>query len=63
VLSSLKGLPMSARAEALIARILSAAPGRLPLLRNAYCVISTSQEATPERTPRPVASSEPRASF
>jgi dTMP kinase len=61
VLSSLKGLPMSARAEALITRILSAAPGRLPLLRNAYCVISTSHEATPERAPRPEASTEPRA--
>jgi dTMP kinase len=63
VLSSLKGLPLSARAEALITRILSAAPNRLPLLRNAYCVISAAHEAASERAPRPVVSGEPRASL
>ncbi|MDY7225303.1 dTMP kinase [Hyalangium rubrum] len=60
VLSSLKGLPMTARAEALIVRILSAAPGRLPLLRNAYGVIAASHEAPAERTARPAASTESR---
>ncbi|WP_224245915.1 dTMP kinase [Hyalangium gracile] len=63
VLSSLKGLPMTARAEALITRILSAAPGRLPLLRNAYCVIATAQEAPAERSVRPVASAESQVSL
>jgi dTMP kinase len=63
VLSSLKGLPLSERAEALITRILSATPVRLPLLRNAYCVIATSQEATHERTPRMVANTESRISL
>jgi dTMP kinase len=63
VLSSLKGLPLSARAEALITRILSAAPSRLPLLRNAYSVIATSQELSIERTAHPVISTEPRVSL
>jgi dTMP kinase len=63
VLSSLKGLPLSARAEALITRILGAAPCRLPLLRNAYSVIATSHEQSTERAPRPVVSAEPRATL
>ena len=63
VLSSLKGLPLSARAEALITRILSATPPRLPLLRNAYSVIATSHELPIERAARPVASTEPRVSL
>lgn len=63
VLSSLKGLPMSARAEALITRILGAGPARLPLLRNAYSVIATSQEQPAERTSRPAVSTEPRVSL
>ncbi len=63
VLSSLKGLPLSSRAEALITRILSEAPGRVPLLRNAYSVIATSQEAASERTSRPVVSTESRLSL
>jgi dTMP kinase len=58
VLSSLKGLPMTERAEALITRVLSAAPGRLPLLRNAYAVITTAQESPTERVVRPAVSSE-----
>jgi dTMP kinase len=63
VLSSLKGLPLSARAEALIIRILSAGPSRLPLLRNAYSAIAISQELPTERTPRPVISAEPRVTL
>jgi dTMP kinase len=61
VLSSLKGLPMTARAEALITRVLSAAPGRLPQLRNAYGVIATAQEASAERVIRPGVSTESQA--
>ncbi len=60
VLSSLKGLPLTERAEALICRVLSTAPGRLPLLRNAYGVIAAAQETLTERVDRPVASLEPQ---
>ncbi len=60
VLSSLKGLPLTERAEALISRVLSAAPGRLPLLRNAYAVIATAHEAPTERVDRPVVSPAPQ---
>jgi dTMP kinase len=60
VLSSLKGLPLTERAEALICRVLSAAPGRLPLLRNAYGVIAAAHEALAERMSRPVATMEPQ---
>ncbi|MBN1210001.1 MAG: dTMP kinase [Myxococcaceae bacterium] len=63
VLSSLGGLPLTERAEALITRVLSAAPGRLPLLRNAYTVIAMAQESAAERVARPVASPEPRVSL
>ncbi len=63
VLSSLRGLPLTERAEALITRILSAAPWRLPLLRNAYAVIATALELLPERALRPAASTEPQASL
>lgn len=58
VLSSLKGLPLTARAEALITRILRTGPGRLPLLRNAYTVISTAHETATERVIRPAVSTE-----
>jgi dTMP kinase len=58
VLSSLKGLPLTERAEALICRVLSAAPGRLPLLRNAYGVIATAHETLAERMSRPVVTTE-----
>jgi len=61
VLSSLKGLPLTERAEALITRILSAAPGRLPLLRNAYGAISTAHETATERVVRPGVSTESQA--
>lgn len=60
VLSSLKGLPLTERAEALIRRVLSSDPGRLPLLRNAYGVIATAQEASTERVDCPAASLEPQ---
>jgi dTMP kinase len=60
VLSSLRGLPLTERAEALICRVLSAAPGKLPLLRNAYGVISTANEALTERVSRPAARTEPQ---
>jgi dTMP kinase len=60
VLSSLKGLPLTERAEALISRVLSAAPGRLPLLRNAYAAIATAHEAPTERVGRPVVSPSPQ---
>jgi dTMP kinase len=63
VLSSLKGLPLSARAEALITRILSAGALRLPLLRNAYSAIATSHELAIERASRPAISTEPRVSL
>ncbi len=64
VLSSLKGLPLTERAEALITRVLSAAPGKIPLLRNAYAVIAAAQESHPERVARPaVANDEPRVSL
>lgn len=63
VLSSLKGLPLTERASALIERVLSAAPGRLPLLRNAYGVIATAQETPPERVVRPVDSAQPQVSL
>ncbi|HVG62608.1 MAG TPA: dTMP kinase [Hyalangium sp.] len=58
VLSSLKGLPLTGRAEALICRVLSGAPGRLPLLRNAYGVIAAAHETLTERVVRTVASTE-----
>lgn len=61
VVSSLKGLPLTERAEALITRILSSAPGRIPLLRNAYAVIATAHETLPERVTRPAASAESQA--
>lgn len=54
-LSSLKGLPLTARAEALITRILSAGPERLPLLRNAYGVIARAALAVGPAAPRPSA--------
>lgn len=63
VLSSLKGLPLTERAEALLTRVLSTGPGRLPLLRNAYAVIATAQEAVTERVVRPSVASEPRLSL
>jgi len=62
VLSSLRGLPLTERVEALITRILGAAPVRLPLLRNAYGVISTAQETATERVIRPVFSSQSQVS-
>jgi dTMP kinase len=40
--------------------VLSAAPGRLPLLRNAYAVIATAHEAPTERVSRPVVSPAPQ---
>jgi dTMP kinase len=58
VLSSLKGLPLTERAEALITRILSGGPTRLPLLRNAYGVISLAHETATERVVRTVVSTE-----
>jgi dTMP kinase len=58
VLSSLKGLPLTERAEALITRILRSGPGWLPLLRNAYGVISTAHEAATERVLRPAVRTE-----
>ncbi|MFL5346338.1 MAG: dTMP kinase [Hyalangium sp.] len=63
VLSSLKGLPLTERAEALITRILSAAPGRLPLLRNAYAAIFAAHEALPGRVTRPAVSAESHPSL
>jgi dTMP kinase len=61
VLSSLAGLPLTERAEALISRVLSAAPGRLPLLRNAYSVIALTHETHTERVVRPANSAESQA--
>lgn len=58
VLSSLKGLPLTERAEALITRILRTGPNRLPLLRNAYGVISLAHETATERVIRPAVSTE-----
>lgn len=57
VLSSLKGLPVGPHARALIDRVLEANPGRLPVLRNAYAVITTARNlaTTPTRAPRPEA--------
>lgn len=54
VLSSLKGLPLTPRAEALITRVLATGPTRLPLLRNAYGVLATARaaRASPPRTAR-----------
>ncbi len=43
VLSSLRGLPLTPRAEALLTRVLATGPERLPLLRNAYGVIATAR--------------------
>lgn len=48
VLSSLKGLPVTPRAEALVSRILAAGPERLPLLRNAYGFIATARALAAE---------------
>ncbi len=63
VLSSLKGMALTERAEALITRILSAAPGRLPLLRNAYGVIAVAQELSTARVVRPVGDDAPLATI
>jgi dTMP kinase len=49
VLASLQGLPLTERTEALMIRVLSCGPGRLPLLRNAYAVVATAQESPYER--------------
>jgi dTMP kinase len=48
VLSSLRGLPLTPRAEALLTRVLSTGPERLPLLRNAYGVIATARALAAE---------------
>jgi dTMP kinase len=53
VLSSLKGLPVTPRAEALVSRILSSSPERLPLLRNAYGFIATARATPTAETARP----------
>ncbi|WP_224369235.1 dTMP kinase [Hyalangium versicolor] len=63
VLSSLKGLPLTGRVEELITRILDSAPGRLPLLRNAYGVIATAHETPPAQGVRPVVSAESQATL
>ncbi|MDC0714971.1 dTMP kinase [Stigmatella sp. ncwal1] len=63
VLSSLRGLPLTDRAETLIHRVLSTFPERLPLLRNAYCVIATAHETALDRVVRPSTVSEARASL
>ncbi|XXF75900.1 dTMP kinase [Myxococcaceae bacterium GXIMD 01537] len=61
VLSSLRGLPLTPRAEALITRVLASGPERLPLLRNACSVIATARAALTSSA-RPAASpAEPRA--
>ena len=52
VLSSLRGLHLDERADALITQVLSSAPGRLPLLRNAYAVIATAHETLSGRVSR-----------
>jgi len=62
VFSSLRGLPLDARALALVRRILEAGPSRLPLLRNACAVIAAARALQPQVAPRPVphaAASEP----
>ncbi|HSP81822.1 MAG TPA: dTMP kinase, partial [Myxococcaceae bacterium] len=43
VVSSLEGLPLSERAESLVLRALEVSRGRLPVLRNAWRLIATSQ--------------------
>lgn len=43
VVSSLEGLPLSERAESLVLRALEVSHGRLPVLRNAWRLIATSQ--------------------
>lgn len=58
VLSSLRGLPLTERAEALIGRVLNSNPGRLPLLRNAYCAIATAHETALDRVVRPATASD-----
>ena len=42
VVSSLEGLPLTERAEALVLRALELTSGRLPVLRNAYRLVATS---------------------
>jgi dTMP kinase len=66
VVSSLEGLPLTERAEALVLRALELTSGRLPVLRNAYRLVAASHMAAlpSERTAQRMAGDEaPRPSL